>query len=243
MQEWLSASRRRIEEDLVGSSEWWYFSPALYAQYRTVAPLIDRYVQGRTIDLGCGLMPFRDLLRERGVIYHSLDLWPRLSEVTYVGDIQDMPMVPTAGYDSAICLEVLEHVPHPFRAAREIHRVLKPGGVAIVSVPHLSRLHDQPHDYSRFTIHGLRRLLEEAGFEVLEVQTKGGGFSFLGHQVSTLLLGTAWPVWGIRQVAWFLNKWLITYLLYRIDKILGASDLFALGYVGVARKPHGEPED
>lgn len=237
MQEWLLANRLKIEKDLARSLDWWHFSPALYAQYRTVVPLIDQYVRGKAIDLGCGLMPLRDLLIEKGVTYHSLDLRPRSSEVVYVGDIQDMPMVPTADYDSAICLEVLEHIPCPPRAIREIYRILKPGGVAIVSVPHLSRLHDQPLDYFRFTIYGLRYLFEEAGFDVLEIRVKGGIFSFLGHQISTLLLSTVWPVWGARQIVWLLNKWLITRLLYGVDRVARISDLFALGYVGVARKP------
>jgi len=240
LQERLRANRFKIEQDLTGSPDWWYFSPALYAQYRVVAPLIEQYVRGKVIDLGCGFMPFRDLLIKKGVIYHSLDLWPRLSEVTFIGDIQDMSMVPSASYDSAICLEVLEHVPCPLCAVREIYRILKPGGVVIVSVPHLSRLHDQPHDYFRYTLYGLRYILEEAGFEVLEIHAKGGIFSFLGHQISTLLLGMVWPVWGIRQVVRFLNKWFITHLLYEIDRAAKTSDLFALGYVGVARKPSAE---
>jgi len=108
----------------------------------------------------------------------------------------------------------------------------------IFSVPYLSRLHDQPHDYFRFTVYGLRLLFEEAGFEVLGIQAKGGIIAFLGHQISTLLLSIGWPVWGVRQAVWFLNKWLITYWLYRMDRALKTSDFFALGYVGVAQKGH-----
>ena len=237
MWEWLRASRQKIEEEMVGSPEWWCFSPSFYAHYVTVMPLINRYVQGSVIDLGCGLMPFRDVLIQREVLYHSLDLRPRSSAVTCVGDVQHMPLL-TASYDSAICFEVLEHIPHPFQAVREIHRILKPGGVVIFSVPYLSRLHDQPHDYFRFTVYGLRLLFEEAGFEVLGIQAKGGIIAFLGHQISTLLLSIGWPVWGVRQAVWFLNKWLITYWLYRIDRALKTSDFFALGYVGVAQKGH-----
>jgi len=198
------------------------------------------YTHGKTIDLGCGNMPFRDLLADKVTTYHTLDLSARSDRVTYVGDIRDMSMISDASYNSAICLEVLEHIPDPLQAVREIHRILKPGGTVIVSVPHLSRLHDEPHDYFRFTIHGLCHLLESTGFEVLEIQKKGGMLSFLGHQVSTLLLSAVWPVPGLRQTAWFLNKWLVTQPCYRIDSLFDHSGILALGYVGVARKAASE---
>ncbi len=237
MKDWLQTTRKRIEKDLSNSSEQRYFSSSLYSQYHTVVPLIQRYVQGKTIDLGCGLMPFKNYLTNRVTTYHTLDLWPQSNKVTYVEDIQDMSTVPTASYDSAICFEVLEHIPDPFQGVREIYRILKPGGTVVISVPHLSRLHDQPYDFFRFTVYGLRYILEAADFEVLEIRDKGGLLSFLGHQISTLLLCATWPVPGLRQITWLLNKWLITRLLYVLDKMTGVPELFALGYVGVARKP------
>jgi SAM-dependent methyltransferase len=147
-----------------------------------------------------------------------------------------MSMIPDESYDSALSLEVLEHVQDPWQAAGEIHRILRPGGILIVSVPHLSRLHEEPHDYFRFTVYGLQHLLETTGFEVVEIHRKGGLVSFLGHQVSTLLLSAVWPVAVLRKPVWFLNKWLVTRLWYRVDSLSNRSGIFALGYVAVARK-------
>ncbi len=227
----------RVWKALKDSDQRRYLSPAVYAQYQVTLPLMRRYIHGDMIDLGCGDMPFKRLLVNQVNLYHSLDLWPYSDEVTYVGDISDMRMIPPERYDSAICMEVLEHVPHPFRAVREIYRILRPSGVAILSVPHLSRLHDEPYDYFRFTIYGLRQILQDVGFLIINIYTRGSLFSFLGHQLSTLLLSALWPIPGLRQVAWVLNKWLITYLCYNIDRVCDPSGLFALGYVAVVQKP------
>ncbi len=241
MHKWLAANREVIERDLAESPRRRYFSPVFLAQYQVIGPMIQRYARGRVIDLGCGTMPFKGLLEAVVDEYHTLDLRPRSEGVTYIGDIQDMPMVPAAGYDVAICLEVLEHLPAPHRAMREMYRILKDGGTLIISVPHLSRLHDQPHDYFRCTGYGLRHLLESAGFDVLEIQQKGGLLCFLGHQVSTLLLCAVWSVRGLRQIAWFLNKWVITSLCYWADCRLDRSGLFPLGYAAVACKGNCDP--
>ncbi len=237
MEKWLRISRERIERELANSSEWCYFSPAILAQYLAVIPQIKRYARGKTIDLGCGFMPFRKYLKDMVTVYHTLDIYPRSSEVTYVGDIQNMSMIPSSSYDCAICLEVLEHIPHPLQAIREIYRILRPGGVLIFSVPYLSRIHDQPHDYFRFTAYGLSLILAEGQFNIVQIAPRGGMLSFLGHQISTVLLALSWPIWGIRQIAWLFNKWIITRILYKIDKILGGWEIFPLGYVGVAQKP------
>lgn len=237
MQAFIQRNRQAIERDLADSPVKQYFSPAAYSQYTVTLPLLQRYARGRLIDLGCGDMPFRAFVAGQVTAYDSLDFFPRRADVTYVGDIQDMAAVPSAAYDTAVCVEVLEHVPDPFRAAREIWRVLRPGGVLVLSVPHLSRLHDEPHDYYRYTRHGVRRLLEQAGFELVTLEKRGGLFSFIGHQVSTTLLGLTWGVPGLRQAAWWLNRWAVVAVSAALDRRLDRAGLFALGYSVVARRP------
>jgi len=64
-------------------------------------------------------------------------------------------------FDAVVMCEVLEHVREPGRAIANVHRALSPGGVLILSTPFIFPLHDQPHDYYRFTRHGLEWLLRD----------------------------------------------------------------------------------
>lgn len=249
LKEYLRASRTQLESDLGIDPKRQYFSPAYYSQYRVTLPLLQRAVRGRLIDLGCGAMPYRQFLESLVTQYDSLEFFPSSAAVTYVGDIQNMTMIADSAYDTAICLEVLEHVPHPLRALDEICRILKPGGVFIVSVPHLSRLHMEPNDFFRFTQYGLRRILEDGGFDVSTLKIRGGLFSFIGNQVSTLLLGLCWRIPIVKDLAWFLNGWLITRPAVWLDGLLDPSGVYAMGYTAVAARrgpdsrPVPEPEE
>lgn len=60
-------------------------------------------------------------------------------------------------WNAIFCIEVLEHLKDPEKAARNLHRALTPGGYLIVSVPFAYRSH-YPRDYWRFTEMGLQTL-------------------------------------------------------------------------------------
>ncbi|GAA1963174.1 hypothetical protein GCM10009798_23840 [Nocardioides panacihumi] len=233
----LKQVRAQIDKDLGNSADRQFFSPAVYSQYQVTLPLIRANARGRFIDLGCGEMPYRPYVEPQTDEYHTFDIEERTAGVTYVGDIQSMPQVPSAYYDTAVSLEVFEHVPDPRAAAAEVFRVLQPGGTFIMSVPHMSRLHEEPYDFFRYTKYGVRRILEDAGFTDVEVTKRGGLLSFVGHQVSTAILTLTWRIPGVRRLGWTLNKWLVTRLAYSVDSRLDRGGLFAMGYTAIAKKP------
>ena len=78
-------------------------------------------------------------------------------------------------YDLVIAEQVLEHVLRPLRAARNVERMLKPGGTFLVTTPFLLRVHLAPEDCTRWTETGLRYLLAEAGFDEKEIETSSWG--------------------------------------------------------------------
>lgn len=103
--------------------------------------------------------------------YDVLDIAPGRN-VTIVGDLQHCPQVPDDTYDVIVCTQVLEHVPNPFAAVAELHRMLRPGGRLLVTVPAAYPYHGVPHDYWRFTRDSLE-LLFGARFEQVQITSYG----------------------------------------------------------------------
>ncbi len=74
-------------------------------------------------------------------------------------DLHDIELPPeTAG--SILCLDTLEHVEHPRRAMEELHRILKPEGIVVISSVMNFPIHDYPHDYWRFTPEAFKSILK-----------------------------------------------------------------------------------
>lgn len=118
--------------------------------YRRRAEILLEYLElqdgDRIIDLGCG-MGFYLLalgkLREQAQVGYDNDLHrllqakARNSKAWIVnGRLEDIP-ISESGFDKVLLSEVLEHLPDDARALEEIHRILKPGGILSVSVPHV----------------------------------------------------------------------------------------------------------
>ena len=67
-------------------------------------------------------------------------------------------------FDLIIADQVFEHVHRPWAAARNVHKMLRPGGHFLCIVPFLLKVHGYPDDCTRWTENGLRHLLADAGF-------------------------------------------------------------------------------
>jgi SAM-dependent methyltransferase len=169
-------------------------------------------------------------------VYESFDIEERVDGVTYLGDAQDMSAIASAQYDALLASELLEHLPCPEAALSEFARVMRPGGVLILTVPFLSRLHEEPHDYFRYTEHGLRLLLRRHGFLVGEIVPIGSVFGFVGHQISSALVIGTWRLPIVRELVWLLNGALVVLPCRLLDKLSGLSRKLPAGYVVVARR-------
>lgn len=210
-------------------------SPAIHALDAAVTDTIRRHAHGAVLDVGCGAMPYRDAVLRAARSYDGLDVEERHAEVRFVAPVTDMAPVESSSYDTVLCSEVLEHVSAPDQALSEIARVLRVGGKLILTVPFLGRLHEEPHDYARYTEHGLRVMCERAGLKVEEIRTTGSLGSFLGHQLSTGIVGATWHVPLLRWIFFGANVALVVVPSMLMDRLLGPlRSKLPLGYVLVA---------
>lgn len=115
--------------------------------------LIKKHMTGLILDCGAGK---RQVYLDNVVNFEIVDY--DSTDVRGVGEV--LPFV-DASFDAVISIAVLEHVKDPFLCAKEIARVLKPGGDLMCCVPFLQPLHGYPHHYCNMTHQGLENLFAD----------------------------------------------------------------------------------
>lgn len=136
--------------------------------YQNISNL-SHYIKGDTLDIGCGQKPYEKLFNASQYIGLELDTFEnrKNKKSDYFYDGKSFPFHNTE-FESVIVSQVFEHVFNPDSFLNEIHRVLKPGGTLLITVPFVWDEHEQPHDFARYTSFGLRHILEKSGFEIVE---------------------------------------------------------------------------
>ena len=157
-----------VDTDNVSANE--YHSGAL--------EMIERYSTGLVLDCGAGMRPvyYSNVVNLEVVAYDTTDV---------LGIGQHLPFQANT-FDGVVSNAVLEHVNDPFLCAREIVRVLKPGGELYCAVPFLQPLHAYPNHYYNMTHVGLANLFP--GLEIREQK----------------VVRETLPIWGL---TWILRNW------------------------------------
>lgn len=157
-----------------------------YLELETLFTSLQKAAQqvqgGLLLDIGCGNRPyaplFRTVTRYVGIDLPSHTMVPRCADVWASG--LELPFV-SERFDIVLCAQVLEHVPRPWQLIQEAFRVLRAGGRFVLTAPQTWGLHEEPHDYYRFTKYGLQYLLQSAGFELELLEARGGVFRMIGQ--------------------------------------------------------------
>lgn len=123
---------------------------------------------GTVLDYGCADMPYRHFFAA-DADYRGADL-PGNPEATVEIATDGTVPLPDASVDVVLSTQVLEHVTDPAVYLAECARVLRPGGRMLLSTHGLMVYHPDPVDYWRWTCAGLRRQVEEAGFDVVRFE-------------------------------------------------------------------------
>jgi SAM-dependent methyltransferase len=193
--------------------------------------------RARVLDAGAGETQYAShFTRQR---YCAVDLaigdaaWD-YGRLHALADLLSLPFR-DAAFDAAIHIVTLEHVREPRCVLAEIGRVLAPGAPLLVVAPLEWEVHQAPHDYFRYTRHGLEYLLTAAGFSGISILPVGGYFRLLARRLLNGLQffigGPRWLLF-IPAAIFLVPPALILPLLDPLDRDRN----FTLGYICTARK-------
>ncbi|MDX8378144.1 MAG: methyltransferase domain-containing protein [Mariprofundales bacterium] len=163
----------------------------------------------------------------------QLDKWDT-SKIDLVCDISSIPEK-DASFDAIICTEVLEHIPEPTKALDEFSRLLKTGGVLVLTAPFASMVHMAPYHYcSGFSRYWYEHHLPLRGFSIEEITANGDWFDYCQQEI--MRLGNEarqrgdW-LWPLAYAIGILSA-----LYFKVRGGKTAEDLACFGWHCVARK-------
>lgn len=198
-------------------------------------------IKGRVLDVGCGRKPYAGWLSS-ATTHVGIDI-QSAEGIDLIVDLNGVWPIQSASFDVILCTQVLEHVRNMDGVMEEMLRVLKPGGILILTVPFCYNEHGTPGDYRRFPVPGIQAILDRH-YVVIELKRQGGFGSTAGQlflnwleyscnqrPLTRCLKGLLLPVWV--PCCFLVN--LGGALLDRID----STRAFYSNVLAIARKPCG----
>lgn len=162
--------------------------------WRVLGPILPK-LRGNLLDVGCGEMPFRFALHP-DLAYTGLDVKEAVdfgmsgNDVVKLFDGTNIPF-PDDSFDNILCTEVIEHALDPETLVKEMHRVLKPGGLLVLTVPFSARVHHAPYDFHRFTRYRLAHMFD--CFGKCEIAPRGNDIAAIANKLIVLLWRSVRP--------------------------------------------------
>lgn len=196
-----------------------------------VQEMVSRIRDGSSVlDIGAGECKYAALLRHASYVSTDLVFSSDKHDFSQIDIIADASAIPIRDgeFDAALSLVVLEHVPDPWRAVREMARVLKPDGVAFAMIPLVRPEHLAPFDFHRFTRYGIRRMFENSGFRVDSIEGSNGAFWTAVHYARMIAKTQPLTRYGRRSFRgmllnrlWHVLLWPLVFYARRSDKSYG----------------------
>ena len=135
------------------------------------------------LDVGAGRGDFADLFENRN--YLALDVYP-YPEVDIVCDLTQVNPFRPQSFDAILLMNVMEHVYDTRALLGSLAEMLRPGGVILVAIPFLVKIHQAPIDFVRYTHYALQRLGDGAGLQVDLLEGYYDPVFFLGEGTGNL---------------------------------------------------------
>lgn len=148
----------------------------------SAAPRERFFAVGRSLGPGSHVLEVGTRQATEGIATHSRAAFPNVTRENYVmadvlpghdvdvvADLHRLPAQWAGRFDAFVAIAVFEHLARPWLAAKEMARVLAPGGVCYVATHQTFPLHGHPSDFFRFSKEALSLVVEDAGLRVLDV--------------------------------------------------------------------------
>ncbi|MBZ0246862.1 MAG: class I SAM-dependent methyltransferase [Cyclobacteriaceae bacterium] len=146
-------------------------------------------LNGRLLDFGCGEKPYLALFSVDEYLGLDIEKSGHTHKNSNVDAYYDGKIIPfdSEYFDSFFSSEVFEHVFNLPIILKEINRVVKSGGKLLITVPFAIHEHEEPFDFARYTTFGIKKILNENGFEILSIDKTN-------HYVEVIFQSMAWYV-------------------------------------------------
>jgi SAM-dependent methyltransferase len=139
--------------------------------------------QALLLDVGAGRGDFADLFDGHRTI--ALDIYP-YPEVDLVCDLTRVVPLKAESFDAVFLMNVLEHVYETHAMLAVLERLLMPGGVLVVAIPFLVKIHQAPVDFVRYTHYALERLAADHALQLEKLEGFYDPLSVLGEGLGNL---------------------------------------------------------
>jgi ubiquinone/menaquinone biosynthesis C-methylase UbiE len=159
------------------------------------------------------------------------------SKLDIVSDITAIP-VDDDSFDAVMCNEVIEHVPDPVKALKELNRVLRPGGYLVVTAPFASLTHFAPYHFSTgFNRYFYKEHLEALGYEILDLHANGNYFEYMAQELRRVQnIGKKYAELSADSLEKSSIKVVLSYLNKLSERDKGSEELLCFGFFVFARK-------
>lgn len=207
--------------------------------FRSIRYAVEKYAEGKVLDIGCGNKPYKAFFNEKVTEYIGCDLaQTELKTVDLICNATTIPL-PGESVDTIFCTQVMEHIFDHKGLLTEANRLLKKGGIIILSVPLYWPEHAVPFDFFRFTKYGMSELLKICNFTTREIIENGGSWATSGQAlVHSFQLSKRRSLFfrGIRFIFFKLRFiWIVNFIFKWLDK-KDPLPINTMNYVIVAEK-------
>jgi SAM-dependent methyltransferase len=195
---------------------------------------IRNYSHGRLLDCGCGQVPYYEIYKDQVDEVICTDWQKSLHDNKFIdvySDLNERLNFDDSSFDTVILTDVLEHIYKPEKLLSEIHRILRPGGRVIIAVPFLYRIHEEPHDYFRYTEYSLKKLCDKAGLKILKLEPYGSYFDVLFDTINKVFIRKLYMLKLFIPLTSLVKK---SFINRKINK--AHQDKYPLGYILCAEK-------